>query len=68
MHSSIECAVGFGLNSTMYLIIKLDKNGIGECGVRQFAKGRWNNLSIIDLSNMEIIKVAIKLEMLAVSG
>ena len=34
MYSFIEGGLGFDLNWTMYSIIKLDENGIGECGIR----------------------------------
>ena len=50
------------------LNIKSDHNEIGESGVRQLAKCRWQDLSQIDLSNMRIIKAIIILEMLAASG
>ena len=53
MHSSIEGGLGFDLNWTMYLIIELDDNGIGECGVRQLSKCRWQNLRKIDLGKYE---------------
>ena len=52
----------------MYSIFKSDKNGIGECGVRQLAKCRWDNLSNLDLGNTRIMKGTIKLEMVAASG
>ena len=68
MYSFIEGGLGFDLNWTMYSIIKSDINGIGESGVRQLAKCRWQNLSKIDLGNMRIIKMIIILEMLAASG
>ena len=68
MHSSVEGGLEFDLNYTTYSIFKLDDNGIGECGVRQLTKCRWNNLRKLYLNNMGIIKLTIKLEMLAASG
>ena len=68
MHSFIEGALEFDLDWTVYSIIKSEYNGIGEYGVRQLAKCRWQNLGTIYLGNMRIIKVAIKLETLAASG
>jgi len=68
MHSFIEGGLGFDLNWTMYTIFKSDENGIGEYGVRQLSKCRWQNLNKIDLCNMRIINLTIKLETLAASG
>jgi len=68
MHSFIGGGLGFDLNYTMYTILKSDMNGIGERGVRQLSKCRWQNLSKIDLSNLKIIKIIMILEMLAASG
>ena len=59
MYSFIEGRLDFDLNWTMYTILKLDKNGIGEYGVMQLAKCRWQNLSKIDLGNMRITKALI---------
>ena len=68
MHSFIKGGLGFDLNCTKYTIIKSDENEIGECGVRQLAKCRWQNLRKIYLGNMRIIKIVIILETLAASG
>ena len=68
MYSFIEDGLGFDLNWTKYTILKSDENGIGEYGVRQLAKGRWQNLSKIYLGNKRIIKSIIILETLAASG
>ena len=68
MHSFIEGGLGFDLNCTMYSILKSYGNGIGECGVRQLSKCRWNNLRRLYFGNTGIIKVIIRLEMLAASG
>ena len=68
MYSFIEGGLGFDLIWTVYSIIKSEMNGIGECGVRQLSKCRWQNLSKIDLSNMKIIKIIMILETLAASG
>ena len=62
MHLFIKGGLEFDLNWTKYRIIKSGRNGIGEYGVRQLAKCRWNNLIKLNLSNMGIIKVTIKLE------
>ena len=53
MPSSVEGGLGFDLNYTMYSIIKADDNVIGECGVRQLSKCRWQNLRKIDLGKYE---------------
>jgi len=53
MHSFIEGGLGFDLNCTMYSILKSYGNGIGECGVRQLSKCRWQNLRKIDLGKYE---------------
>ena len=68
MRSFTENGLEFDLNWTGYTIIKSENNGIGEYGVRQLAKCRWHNLNQIDLGNTGIIKMAIKLEILAASG
>ena len=52
----------------MYSIIKSDINGIGESGVRQLAKCRWQNLSKVNLGNGRITKTIIILETLVASG
>ena len=57
MHSFIECALGFDLHWTLYIILISDTNEIGESGVRQLSKCRWQNLNKIDLSNMWIIRL-----------
>ena len=49
-------------------MIKSDHNEIGEDGVRQLAKCRWQNLSKIVLGDMRIIKIIMILETLAASG
>ena len=49
-------------------MIKSDHNEIGEDGVRQLAKCRWQNLSKIDLGNIGVIKTIIILETLGASG
>ena len=68
MHSFIEGGLEFDLNCTRYSILKSYGNGIGECGVRQLAKCRWQNLGKINLGNMRIIKTIMILETLAASG
>ena len=68
MYSFIEGRLDFDLNWTMYTIFKSDRNGIGESGVRQLLKCRWQNLGTIDLGTTRIIKDRIILEMLAASG
>jgi len=68
MHSFIEGGLGFDLNRTTYIIFKLEENGIGESGIMQLSKCRWQNLGKIYLGNMRIIKALIILEMLAASG
>ena len=68
MHSFIKEELGFDLNCTKYTLIKSDENEIGESGVRQLSKCRWQNLNKIDLCNMRIINLTIKLETLAASG
>ena len=63
-----EGKMEYDLSWFKYLIFKLEKNGIGEYGVRQLSQCHWHNLRSLGLGNVGIIKELIQLEMEAASG